>query len=344
MNKTITCSYEDCGRDAWYPQEGEPPFCIFHSPKTEEKYADFAKAWKAFLGDEDIYRNINCEGFIFPTIINLRNFHFFGKVNFTHATFEDSAYFSGSTFETLVSFKYVKFASKVIFKNTIFKQDVDFSLTIFSDFAVFKNTTFKSVGNFTWADFTGTCLEDANFTNCSFRKVEYNLNKIILINKPKKLSHFWKIVKIIPSTNFTGIETQGILAASNRKFVRDIEDQQFINIVKEDNPIFYRIWLITSNCGRSFQRFLYICLGVSIIFGLIYMFEKDKWFCNTDEWSWITPFYYSIVTFSTLGFGDISPRLVNWVAQFWVMIEVLGGYLGLGILLSILANKFARRA
>ncbi len=74
------------------------------------------------------------------------------------------------------------------------------------------------------------------------------------------------------------------------------------------------------------------------------MIFADKWFDNTDEWNLITPFYYSIVTFSTLGFGDISPKLSSYGGQLIVMFEVLIGYLSLGGLISIFANKLARRA
>jgi hypothetical protein len=52
--------------------------------------------------------------------------------------------------------------------------------------------------------------------------------------------------------------------------------------------------------------------------------------------------YYSVVTFTTLGFGDITPIIST--AQKWVMAEVITGYIMLGGLISILANKLARRS
>jgi hypothetical protein len=52
--------------------------------------------------------------------------------------------------------------------------------------------------------------------------------------------------------------------------------------------------------------------------------------------------YYSGVTFTTLGFGDINPR--TELAAGLVMTEVTMGYIMLGGLISILANKLGRRS
>jgi hypothetical protein len=56
----------------------------------------------------------------------------------------------------------------------------------------------------------------------------------------------------------------------------------------------------------------------------------------------LSPFCYSIVTYTTLGFGDITPQ--NWVGEIVVVTEVVLGYTTLGLLLSILANRVARQS
>jgi len=55
-----------------------------------------------------------------------------------------------------------------------------------------------------------------------------------------------------------------------------------------------------------------------------------------------TPYYFSIVTFTTLGFGDITPA--NKAGEIWLALEVILGYIMLGGLISIFANKLARRS
>lgn len=56
----------------------------------------------------------------------------------------------------------------------------------------------------------------------------------------------------------------------------------------------------------------------------------------------VTPYYFSIVTFTTLGFGYVTP--LNRAGEIWVTAEVILGYLMLGLLISIMANKIARRS
>ena len=52
--------------------------------------------------------------------------------------------------------------------------------------------------------------------------------------------------------------------------------------------------------------------------------------------------YFSVVTLTTLGFGDVLPASVS--AQVVVIAEVIIGYMMLGGLLSIFATKMGRRA
>ncbi len=58
--------------------------------------------------------------------------------------------------------------------------------------------------------------------------------------------------------------------------------------------------------------------------------------------TWFTPFYYSLVTYTTLGFGDVTAD--SLIGEMLVISEVIAGYFTLGLLLSILANTVARRS
>ena len=56
----------------------------------------------------------------------------------------------------------------------------------------------------------------------------------------------------------------------------------------------------------------------------------------------MTTLYFSFVTLTTLGYGDIVPT--SAAARIVALVEVITGYMMLGGLLGIFANKMARRA
>jgi voltage-gated potassium channel Kch len=80
------------------------------------------------------------------------------------------------------------------------------------------------------------------------------------------------------------------------------------------------------------------------LFSLSYFLLGESAFAQAEglDWTLFTTTYYSVVTFTTLGFGDITPS--TSLAAGIVMIEVIVGYVMLGILISILATKVARRS
>ena len=60
-----------------------------------------------------------------------------------------------------------------------------------------------------------------------------------------------------------------------------------------------------------------------------------------DHSTWFSSFYYSVVTLTTLGYGDVTPA--STAAQIVALIEVVIGYVMLGGLICLLSNKLARR-
>jgi len=121
------------------------------------------------------------------------------------------------------------------------------------------------------------------------------------------------------------------------------QDQDFIEELRFNSPVKFWLWYIFADCGRSFSLWAAWSLGFATLFGYLYNWMGPQHF-HVDRlpFELSSMIYYSIVTFTTLGFGDIKPATVE--GSFVVMIEVLLGYVMLGGLISILANKLARRA
>jgi|GEM_PF-5175051 len=118
----------------------------------------------------------------------------------------------------------------------------------------------------------------------------------------------------------------------------------------------YYFWKLTCLFGTSLTRWLAFSIIAMAVFGLIFSsFPCPSFFPEFIKDSLIelhpqikiesinnafSPFYYSIVTFTTLGYGDITPA--NFAAQFYSVLEVFTGYLMLGGLLSVFSKKIIR--
>jgi hypothetical protein len=120
-----------------------------------------------------------------------------------------------------------------------------------------------------------------------------------------------------------------------------VVDQNYLIEFKQSSrfsKIAYNIWWATSDCGRSLLRWC-ICIALlTLFFAWLYTLVEVDYGKYPN---WIGPLYYSVVTLSTLGYGDIVPATP--AARSIAMAEVMAGYLMLGGLLSIFANKMARR-
>ena len=105
------------------------------------------------------------------------------------------------------------------------------------------------------------------------------------------------------------------------------------------HAVIYWIWWVTSDCGRSLLRWT-VWVGVLMVgFALAYLLVDIDY---GEHETLFSPLYYSIVTLTTLGYGDAVPASIP--AQMLAVSEAILGYIGLGGLLSIFAQKMARRA
>jgi len=120
--------------------------------------------------------------------------------------------------------------------------------------------------------------------------------------------------------------------------------------------ITYSLWKYSCSYGTSLIRWFTASAVIIIIFGALYyqynftitssaslnQFLQDVKpsikISSVDNW--FSPYYYSVVTFATLGYGDITPS--DLAGQIFSVIEVLIGYIMLGGLLSVFSKKIVR--
>ncbi len=209
------------------------------------------------------------------------------------------------------------------------------------------------------ANLSGTNLWGADLSGADLGEVLYTTDELFsrLIRwwGPKILRHIplinWirpiKDCKPINITNFIGIDTTRFNGSRNPVLKRHIEDYQFIQGFKRKSwvhrRILYPLWKCTSDCGRSLLLWFLWSVGFVGLFAVVHSHHLADWFDQVNLKSF-SAWYFSIVKFTTLGFGGLALRIENPAAQTWVMVEVVMGYIMLGGLISIFANKLARRA
>jgi len=143
----------------------------------------------------------------------------------------------------------------------------------------------------------------------------------------------------------------------NALFVRDARDQDYIDTLetsiskmpkgftKSVELALFKAWGLFDH-GRSLLKVGVYALFLATLYGIIYSFDMwQGWgmmdYSNSAQ-SWFTPFYFSMVTYTTLGYGDVTAE--NVYGEILVISEVVLGYFTLGLLLSIIANTIARRS
>ena len=110
-------------------------------------------------------------------------------------------------------------------------------------------------------------------------------------------------------------------------------------------PKWLFLWILKLTCryGERGWRLLVYALSLIFLFaGLYCKFEliefSNKNVSSPDFWD---SFYFSIVAFTTLGFGDIKPACLQ--GRLVVSLEVILGYAILGLFIGVIASKILSR-
>lgn len=267
---------------------------------------------------------------------------FHKSVSFWRAQLNSVADFHGVQFSENAVFHEANFLNEVNFRRALFQGTLDCTGTWFPETTVFNNATFLGTTNFTAAQFVSVA---------AFRDVKYTSDTLFhaVTAKFGREQH--------RPTEFH-LDSRHIDEVASPFFRRYVADQQFIRAFNQANPILAKLWRWSSDYGRSLTLWGFWSLFFASLFALAYM-PLPAWMPSwTQDW---TPrfhqttgaysgepltfwncFYFSIVTFTTLGFGDVVAD--NAAARLLVTLEVIFGYLMLGGLISIFSNKLASRS
>jgi hypothetical protein len=192
------------------------------------------------------------------------------------------------------------------------------------------------------AKLQGANLQSANLSGATLLDTNLNDTDLRFANLEGAAVPGVKFSRDSRKRLYRGIRVSGCYG--NQGFKTFAQDQDYIEELRVSGPIKFWIWYIFADCGRSFMRWAGWSLGIAAFFGVLY-YCMGVGHIKPDcplPFSLVTMIYYSVVTFTTLGFGDVKPQ--TEIAAIIVMLEVIIGYVMLGGLVSIFANKVARRS
>ncbi len=324
--------------------------CTFKNVVKFEK-TDFQK--EVFFGNSVFQEAAYFRGAAFQNTSDFGESTFEGPAFFSGTSFYGKANFRRTCFQQVADFNEVEFREKTVFRNAVFREAARFSRAFFSKDLDFMEAHFCETTVFNHSKF----LEKVDFTSArfaiaaSYQDISYTPNTIW-----QWLHNKWKRTPD-PSTEFY-LDSEDINEVLNPFFKRYVADQQFIRAFQERNPFWAQIWRCSSDYGRSLALWAFWSLLIALTFSFVYM-PAPTWF---PEWlketmphfyqvtvpeadghlTFWKSFYFSIVTFTTLGFGDVVAS--NTSARILVTLEVIFGYIMLGGLISIFANKLASRS
>lgn len=190
-------------------------------------------------------------------------------------------------------------------------------------------------------DFRGASLAKAHLEDADLRDVLFENTSLGHIRYTE--DGYWWRGTVLMETHLNGaLYVDPVLE-------RYARDQYYLYVLKyknRKNPIFrifFFLWWLTSNYGKSILLWAFWSVILAFSFAWKF-FELGQ--CSFEvsnlNWNFQTAIYYSVVTFTTLGFGDVTPKTQE--AAWWVMAEVIIGYIMLGGLISIFATKMAQRS
>jgi len=186
--------------------------------------------------------------------------------------------------------------------------------------------------DFSQADLTDVDLRETDIKGANFRQATLRGAKL------RDVRHYTK-------ADWIGADVRDIDFTGAYLLRRHIIDENYLYEFRHQSKVtraIYFVWKWTSDCGRSMVRWGgFLALNV-LIFAIIYWAMGATHLKGMDPGDgFIDYLYFSVVTFTTLGYGDIAP--VTVAGRAVLIIHIAIGYLGLGALLSILATKFASR-
>jgi uncharacterized protein YjbI with pentapeptide repeats len=153
--------------------------------------------------------------------------------------------------------------------------------------------------------------------------------------------------KVDSDTDFRGVglDSARIDSGTKQLLEYNIRQMNWEGWYKGHHLLRWPVWLfwLISDYGLRTWRVIATFFGLAIVFGVVYWLWPSCVMVNNvvgDIRGFWHALYFSVVTMTTLGFGDIAANPDSWGGQTLLMLQVILGYVLLGALVTRFAVLF----
>jgi hypothetical protein len=316
----------------------------FNSCNFEDNVC-FASAWESKEKIEAIFE----QDVIFNSSICC------GQVRFTNSIFKSLAGFDGCRFERITTFRETVFQDKAMFRTTVFNGYGLFNASVFSKEGRFSNTCFSKSGNFTDVRFKG---------RTDFSGV-YSKSKSVPVYESVRFGRqrfgedvtFWRFIK-------QSCQDAGLYREAGEAFYSEMCAHfchQFHGPNYTELSPLQKGWRIIKGVRLLpeliFGRLLFgygerpirvLVASLMIIMACAVFYSSSTGFLMgrgediASKKTFLDGLYFSITTFTTLGFGDFFPAHGNSIARVVAMFEAVSGACLTALFVVCLSKRFSR--
>lgn len=296
----------------------------------------------------------------FEGIANFCNTHFLVRsnvnfpINFMYATFENHVSFDSALFNEHTTFWYSSFNKIAVFSSSTFNKSTTFKHTLFLGGANFEKVSFKDKVSFKGVTSDRLCsFVDSQFHgSLTFDNADYRQGVIMeRLDRPEKDKYYlFSAEQEGCRIQRLSYDKEGKRESADSTFVREMrakrksrfQEKSFLaKLLGHIHNIFEFIFVdLITLYGTSWERIILSSFFVISFFAVLYWFFGCIYLIGESPvesfWKLL---YFSITTFSTLGYGDMYP--VGGM-RFIAGIQSLIGAFFVALFVVVFARKWMR--
>jgi uncharacterized protein YjbI with pentapeptide repeats len=288
------------------------------------------------------FQKTNFNDTVFKEKTNFNVVNFIGNTSFSLSTFENDVSFMGTQFRDFVNFL------NITFKNVDFRGIICYkqSQLLCDEIGIldlrYSNFFFRSVitANLSKTLFHCAFIDNVNFNGCKWPK-KYIIHEEQYMNK-HDINLSYSDIETIYRNLKKNMQNSGNYTDAGEFYYREMEMKR--KGAKNKKDLFLlQLYKIIAGYGEKPLRTIISSLAIIFICTVFY------WIFQCLEYSVENPtifrqikdsLYFSFVTFTTLGLGDIHP--VNDFGRAFICIEALLGAFFMALFVVVFVRKMAR--